>query len=109
MCTEKLPGVCYCGHDCSRCVIYFASRTDDAKMRGIAAKLYKATFGIDLPEEEFMCAGGRSDKLFAPCRECPFRNCCREKGIDSCDECAEYPCRELSEYKEKFVNKFGQV
>ena len=106
---DKLPGVCYCGHDCSKCVIYFAHRTGDVNMRSIAMKLYKTTFDIDLPAEKFECAGGRSDKLFEACRECPFRNCCLEKGLEACADCPDYPCMQLKEYQEKYVNKFGQV
>lgn len=101
--------ICYCGHDCGRCVIYTASRNDDDCLKNSARGLYKDEFGIDLPADAFICAGGRSDEVFSLCADCPFRKCCRAKGIDSCAECEEYPCGMLSEYQKKYVNKFGRI
>ena len=101
--------VCYCGHDCSRCVTYLATLRDDDHLRELSRKFYKETFGQDIPLEKFNCFGGRSDHLFELCRGCPFRKCCKERDIKSCSLCPEYPCKPLKEYQEKYVNKCNQI
>lgn len=101
-------GKCYCGHDCGRCVIYLATVNDDSGLRERAREFYLNEFGRDIPPEEFRCLGGRSDNVFGLCRECPFRNCCREKGLEACAEC-DPPCAAYEDYREKYVNKCNQV
>jgi hypothetical protein len=90
-------------------MIYVASCNGDENLRESARRLYHDELGIDLPAEAYKCAGGRSGKVFGPCAGCPFMKCCKEKGITACEECAEYPCDMLSEYQQKYVNKFGQI
>ena len=101
--------LCFCGHDCARCMIYVASQSGDEHLRESVRRLYYDEFGIELPAEAFKCAGGRAAEVFGPCTECPFMKCCQEKGIGACTECTEYPCDMLSDYQKKFVNKFGQI
>lgn len=90
----KLFGLpCYCGHDCSKCVTYIATQTNSDDLRRQAQNFYKETFGLDIPLEKFYCDGGRSKNVFELCKECPFKKCCIERGIDACRQCSEYPCR----------------
>lgn len=106
----KLFGLpCYCGHDCSRCVTYIATQTNDGDLRRQAQSFYKESFGLDISLEKFYCDGGRSKNVFELCKECPFKKCCIERGIDACGKCSEYPCKEISDYQEKYVNKCGQL
>ena len=58
--------------------------------------------------EKFYCDGGRSQNVFELCKECPFKKCCIEHGIDACSKCSEYPCKDISDYQEKYVNKYNQ-
>lgn len=51
----------------------------------------------------------RSDRIFKPCRECPFIRCCIRHNVDSCSKCPQYPCKEISDYQEKYVNKCNQI
>lgn len=92
---------CYCGHDCARCLVYLG-RTAEAR------EFYRKQFGIDVPEEKLFCKGGRSDEVCYLCEGCPFRKCCRERGIEFCEACSE-PCKAFREYKEKYVNRCGQL
>lgn len=101
--------ICFCGHDCSRCVTYQATVRDDDALRMRSQSFYRETFGQDLPIEAFHCLGGRSEQVFSLCRECPWIKCCRERGIGSCEECAEYPCPALGAYQEKYVNKCNMM
>lgn len=99
--TEPFSLPCFCGHDCARCVTYLASRRDEDGLRRRAQAFYREAFGLAIPLAECRCGGGRSQEVFALCRECPFALCCRERGIDSCAACPEYPCPQLAAYQEK--------
>ncbi len=100
---------CFCGHDCSKCVTYIATQTNNDDLRRQAQSFYKERFGLDIPLEKFYCDGGKSEKVFEPCKDCPFQKCCMEHGIDACSKCPEYPCKEISDYLEKYVNKCNQL
>ena len=103
-----MDNLCYCGHDCSRCVTYQATLTDSDELRERSRKFYKE-FGFDLPLSEFNCNGGRSDNIFKLCRDCLWMKCCRERGINACRDCVDYPCASLAEYQAKYVNKYNQI
>lgn len=106
----KLFGLpCYCGYDCSKCITYIATQTNDDDLRRQSQNFYKESFGLDIPLEKFYCDGGRSKNVFELCKECPFKKCCIERGIDSCSKCSEYPCPEVSDYQQRYVNKCNQL
>jgi len=98
-----------CGHDCSKCRVYRATLTDDAAMREESARFYKAALHMDIPLEKLRCFGGRSDAVMEASRGCPFRSCCKGKGLHACADCPEYPCQTLGWYMENYVNKANQV
>ena len=100
---------CYCGHDCSKCVTYIATQTNDDNLRRQSQSFYKERFGLDIPLEKFNCEGGRSKNVFELCKECPFVKCCKERSVDSCSKCPEYPCKEISDYQAKYVNKYNYL
>ena len=107
---SKLFGLpCYCGHDCSKCVTYIATQTNNDDLRRQAQIFYKESFGLDILIEKFNCEGGRSQNVFELCKECPFKKCCIEHGIDACSKCSEYPCKDISDYQGKYVNKCNQL
>lgn len=99
---------CYCGHDCARCNTYIATQRNDDKLRKQSQRFYKETFGLDIPLEGFNREGGRSDNRFGLCRACPFVKCCKKHHVSFCGECPEYPCKEISDYEIKYVNKSNQ-
>jgi len=100
--------LCYCGHDCSRCKIYLGTVTGEAALIEESQKYYKSEFGIDIPLSDIRCFGGRSDCTFRLCKGCPFKKCCLEKGIQSCSECAAYPCKMIEDYEKQYVNQANQ-
>ena len=100
---------CYCGHDCSRCITYIATQTDDDSLLEQSQRFYKEQFRKEIPLEKFNCCGGRTDNVFELCQECPFVECCKEHSVDSCGKCPEYPCKEISDYQAKYVNKCNQI
>lgn len=106
---KALASLCYCGHDCSRCITYLATKTNDDTLRARSQKFYQEEFGRDIPLEQFNCCGGRSDQLFALCKGCPFRACCRKHHVESCSLCPEYPCKMIADYQKKYVNQYNQI
>ena len=106
MCSEN---ICYCGHDCARCVVYLATVRDDDGLRGQAQQFYKKEFGRELPLSEIHCMGGRSGAVLSLCAECPWARCCRERGIEACVQCDAYPCVPLAEYQKRYVDKCNQI
>lgn len=97
------PG--YCGHDCAKCVTYLATQTNNENLRRQSQLFYKEQFGFAIPLADFCCDGCKSKNVFALCKECPFKKCCTERGIEACGKCPEYPCKTISDYQEKYVNK----
>ena len=100
---------CYCGHDCARCITYIATLRNDNNLRRQSQSFYKEQFGLDIPLEKINCEGGRSQNVFELCKECPFVKCCKERSVDSCSICPEYPCKEILDYQVKYVNKCNQI
>jgi aminoglycoside phosphotransferase (APT) family kinase protein len=107
--TDFKPGKCFCGHDCSRCITYLATIRNDINLRTQSQQFYKDEFELDIPLGEINCLGGRSDNILKLCRDCPWMKCCRERKIDACSECTEYPCKPLAKYQAKYVNKGNQL
>ena len=100
---------CYCSHSCAKCVTYLATKNNDIALQEQARKFYKEAFGLDVSTDKLSCAGGRSDRVFELCKDCPFKKCCKERSIEDCSECPNYPCRELADYQAKYVNQSNQI
>lgn len=101
--------LCFCGHVCSRCLTYLATINNDNELRLKSQRFYKGEFNLDIPLEELHCLGGRSEDVFYLCKDCPWMKCAKKKGLSTCSECTEYPCKPLAKYQEKYVNKCNQI
>lgn len=101
--------LCYCGHDCARCLTYLATINNDEELRKQSQSFYKTEFGMDIPLADIHCLGGHSEDIFYLCKECPFIKCCKEHSIEMCCDCPKYPCKDIKEYQEKYVNKCNQI
>lgn len=90
----------YCGLYCGACEVLVAHL--NAKERGKAARWEDLPPFLvqNMPEAEAVCHGCKTDTVFAGCRGCPMRNCAREKQVEFCFECEEYPCAIIHEMKE---------
>ena len=113
--TEKentCGGICYCGHDCGRCLMYLATVTDEpgiaSEYRRQAQAFYRDTLHMEIPPEKLVCLGGRSDTVLEVCLGCPFRKCCQSRHIDQCKDCPDYPCDAIADYEKQWVNKANQ-
>ena len=101
--------ICYCGHDCARCLTYLATVNDDNELRKQSQAVYKNEFGINIPLEDIHCLGGRSDDAFYLCKECPLIKCCKEHNTEMCSNCSDFACKKIKDYQEKYINKCNQI
>lgn len=91
----------YCGLVCEGCPIYWATQEEDpeTKRRIIeeSVKILKEEFNITKSVHEITDCDGCSanGRLFSGTLECNVRKCSREKGLDTCGHCEEYPCDKL--------------
>jgi uncharacterized protein DUF3795 len=91
---KKLTAVC--GLFCPACTLFIGTAEDEPKRLKTVADVYHTA------PEVWECNGCRSEKRSYFCKnECKMVDCAKEKGIDFCVECDEYPCVELREFKEK--------
>jgi len=97
--------IAYCGLACHTCVIYLATREKDPKkkreMRVEIAqkinKLYKENMkaGNVTDCDGCMPEGGR---LFSGSKKCEIRKCAKQKNIENCAHCGQYPCEKLEKF-----------
>ena len=83
-----------CGLNCSKCGAYIATQTDDDAKREEVAREWTQNHGHHFTADQINCDGcqanGRAPDWVA--KMCPVRKCCREKAIDTCAACEQYPC-----------------
>lgn len=73
-----------CGIDCVNCEIYFSNITDEVKAR-IAE-------GLKIPENEVPCRGCRIEGRCRLHSACLTLECTKNKNVDFCYECNDFPC-----------------
>jgi predicted RNA-binding Zn-ribbon protein involved in translation (DUF1610 family) len=81
-----------CGLYCGVCAILIADRDDNAKFKERLAGVY----GVS--PDDLHCKGCLSDDVFPYCRMCPIKTCTREKGIDGCHQCDDFPCEHVENF-----------
>jgi hypothetical protein len=101
----------YCGLICQTCPIYLATRQENkeeqARMRSEISQLLRAYYGLNYgPEEITDCDGCRTEggRLFPACENCFIRKCAKERGLENCADCAEYPCSQLEAFFKSELN-----
>lgn len=72
----------YCGLYCGGCGIF------QNTAKGIATKLDDG--------QDYNCKGCNSDTLTPWCGDCAIKNCSREKGLEYCLKCGEFPCDKMT-------------
>jgi len=98
----------YCGLFCGACEIMLAyKKAKKAKTEAKWDELPKE-FTDFIPKAEVKCYGCKTDDVFIGCKGCGIRDCAREKGVEFCFECNEYPCRLTNEMK-KAVRKYKKI
>ena len=91
---KKLTAVC--GLFCPACTLFIGTTENEPQRLKAVADVYGTTSDV------WECHGCRSEKRSYFCKnECKMVDCAKERGIDFCVECEEYPCDELRAFKEK--------
>lgn len=90
----------YCGDDCELCPRYIATKSGDRGKLEKAAVLWQNVGLTDklATPEEMICHGCAS---LEKCHYNDIRNCAKDKMIDNCGECIEYPCEKINAVFEK--------
>jgi hypothetical protein len=85
-----------CGLYCGVCAVYIAHKNNNQKFKKVLFPIYKAFVKT---VDEVSCTGCLSDGVVFPvCKKCPIKDCTREKGINGCHECEEWPCRYIENF-----------
>ena len=89
MSHHKLIGCC--GLDCEKCDAQVATVTNDNALREKTAALWTKLNGVTITPEMINCTGCRIEGTKTPfCDKlCPVHNCVRERGLDTCADCAQ--------------------
>jgi len=78
----------FCGLYCGACPVYL-KREGDWIVRHVLKE-------HALSMETLHCEGCRTDMLSPSCQHCVVRDCAKQKGLDSCSQCAEMPCEGIA-------------
>lgn len=88
--AEKLSP---CGVVCATCDAFIATQNNDPALFAKLAEQFKQNFGEDIAPEKIRCDGCMNDGAHIGfCFECAIRKCVIERGIETCADCAEFPC-----------------
>ena len=79
-----------CGLDCGKCDARIATVTNDDALREKTAALWSKLNGVPITPEMMNCTGCRVEGAKTPFCDsiCPIHNCVREKGLETCADCA---------------------
>ncbi len=90
--------VARCGYRCNLCLAYRDNIKSSQDQKLISDGWYKY-YGFRIEPEDIKCDGCLSldtddPRLMDP--NCPVRFCVKEKGLENCAYCQEFPCRIFS-------------
>ncbi len=88
----------YCGLACNRCPAYLATQNNDDALRKQTAIEWSKMYNAEIRPEHINCDGCKSgsERLFFHCSQCGIRSCTTEKAYQTCADCGDYPCDQLS-------------
>lgn len=88
----------YCGLNCAECPAFTASVNNDDELRKKTAEEWKSDWNPNIKPEDINCLGCKNTKgvFFAWCFECEIRKCGKEKSVETCAHCDDYPCEKVN-------------
>lgn len=94
----------YCGLLCDGCPIHLATLETDLilkqAMREDIVRQCATEYGINIQLRDVTDCDGctaETGRIFSGCRNCTIRNCARERGVENCAHCGDYPCEKLDD------------
>ncbi len=82
----------YCGLYCEQCSVRVAFKEQDRDhLPGIPARYQRDWSDLSA----FDCEGCKGKNLCGPCK---IKDCAKVRNIDSCAECADFPCEVLAAF-----------
>ena len=92
--------IAFCGLNCAECPTFLATLKNDDRMREKVALDWSKMYKTQLKAKDINCDGCLAEKgrLFSHCNVCEIRKCGREKKIENCAHCNEYPCQKLNNF-----------
>ncbi|MFX1451159.1 MAG: DUF3795 domain-containing protein [Promethearchaeota archaeon] len=89
-----------CGYHCGVCPYLMAYKDNDEKLKKKLAK------SLGVKEGDIKCEGCISDNPFFYCQHCSLKKCVQKRGITSCVDCDEFPCKKVERFPAKeFIKK----
>ena len=80
-----------CGLYCGVCRVYIAHRDNDIEFKKEILTIYKAYGAKSV--DDIACDGCLSEgTVFPYCKTCSIKDCIKDKGIEGCRLCDEFPC-----------------
>lgn len=83
----------FCGLNCGACPVGMANELG----RGDILDGFAANWNIE--REKLECSGCKGDVIAGFCQGCEMRHCAREKGVEFCFQCDDYPCGTITEFR----------
>jgi len=83
----------YCGLYCGACPVLMANEREDEEWIAVTAEQWKCK------PEDLHCRGCKTEVTAAFCTNCGMRVCAREKGLEFCSECTDYPCEMVTTFR----------
>jgi hypothetical protein len=92
-----------CGLDCAACDCYQATVKNDDELREKTARAWERKYGHPgINPQDLNCLGCNSEgPWYEHCFKCQFRVCGKEKGLESCGQCRDYPCEMIAKFHEQ--------
>lgn len=85
-----------CGLWCGVCSIYIAHKNNNLKFKEKLFPVYKA---FAKTADDIACTGCLSEgTVFPVCQVCAIKKCCKDKNIDGCYQCEEFPCKYIDNF-----------
>ncbi|MCG8688575.1 MAG: DUF3795 domain-containing protein [Desulfobacterales bacterium] len=87
----------YCGLDCEACDAFVATKTCDNQLMAQVAQRWSKLYDMKIEARDVYCKGCKSlGTQGIYCQSmCRIKPCCRDKGLDTCAPCSEFPCADL--------------
>lgn len=82
-----------CGLNCGACPVGRANEMNDTE----AITKFAEEWGTTV--EDLSCTGCKTENTAEFCTNCKMRLCARDKNIEFCIECSEYPCKDITDFR----------